>query len=839
MVADHLLPDPDSVQPVSWDGLRQVVPHTEKLPRVSTERVMELCSLAPLKREFEDMSRDLFPPRTKSDVSLRRTRMRDWVTIYSRAGRENDCVDILSSLADGSDLIFSTNILAAVWVFGLDWFNRWKGVGAFDGDIGHFVSVTKKVHDIVKTQGLDDENWLEYVECNVLTGYRSLPFPGFDVFAESEKLAHGGIEHEYFGRTFRSLVEKYLPISPVPVEWVPFDEWVMQGDWLTSGASSVGYLQVVVDGKSKRIKARKNMVADVVDLKELALHAMSDDGQYNRTVIKSELGKVRLAVAGDLYTYLKMTWVNRLLGGAYYQWPGNTSEESFVEQTKRMHRMLKLCTTMLGLPYDYKSFDHQPLLEELVMIVEHLIHSARANVPDHGTAQFDNIAQSIVSGFHHATLETVFEGESRTWSVLGGLMSGLRWTSVVGNAWNSVMTGLVLEILQSWGITTDQIERFIRGDDSAIFVPNWATGAAANLAYQSIGVQAGQGKFSLQRGKMEFLRVWYDHSCHGYPVRSIPGLVQRKPWSNQPWSEDMIMRALYDAFGTIRRRCPRTSQPCQMAWEALRNMWARNHNVPVAVFKTPTTSGGLGIEPTPAGWHYQCTPAMPRVDPSSYFAVVGQTRWRADRLERYASQKYGIDITGLSASIADAELKANIVSDNIPSVASSVRQKWLKEIRTARIKVTKTKVQFGNVDVPWDIDAFPLSEVQSLMDQLHAQAPLFGACPEVAVAKVDYARFQFPGTFSSFLRAHFPRCYSLLRRFHKSWHISESLAYLQGKIEVSTVALHPALKGILALWVAAVMKPSKKVERCKSLWLGSLFEPILQRTELAHTLYSW
>jgi len=95
-------------------------------------------------------------------------------------------------------------------------------------------------------------------------------------------------------------------------------------------------------------------------------------------------------------------------------------------------------------------------------------------------------------------------------------MSGLRWTTVIGNAWNSVMTSAVLQLLKDSGMNMEGIERYIRGDDSAIFTNNAAQATLIAQGYSDIGVIGGTGKYSVRRHEMEFLRTWFDERCHGY-----------------------------------------------------------------------------------------------------------------------------------------------------------------------------------------------------------------------------------------------------------------------------------------------------------------------------------
>jgi len=825
---------------LNWIDIRRLVPKSKVITQLVERGKVESLLLLKDKVMFGDLSEEIWPARTKTDLSLRRMRLLDMVLYYKSFSRGEDLVEVLTSMKRGFDLIFVTNLVVATATFGINWFRRWVWLGAFDGDLAHFIGVTKKVQDLGKTVGILDVDWINYIECSGLTGYRNPPFEGFDVLEEAKKLAAGGEPHNYFGHTWDNLCREFLPMKYHRAKHMPFKDWVAKGDWITSGASSVGRLLIRdPDGKVKSVKARKNMVADVVDLVQLAQDALDFRGQENSTVIKSELGKIRLAVAGDIYTYLKMTWITELLGGAYYDWPGNTSEEDFVSQSKRLSRMLELCSKMFGLPYDYAGFDHQPNTDELVSIVKILCKQARLNVPECFTTEFDYIADSVVSGFHLATLRVRHDDEVTTLPVTGGLMSGLRWTSTVGNAWNSVVTGLALKLLTAWGISVVDIERFIRGDDSAIFVPNYATGAAMNVAYDAIGAKGGAGKFSLQYHKMEFLRVWFTDRCRGYPSRAIPGLTQRKPWASEPWSEDMVLKAQFEAIRTLRRRIDGRDRVLDDIWSTIRRIWCRNHNLPEAVCWTPIHAGGFGIEPPKVGENWEIKPPVPKANLEAGLDVTNQLPWRANKIAEYAKERYGLNLTVLAEQLAKSDLLSTLTSDNVPVVSSLVRKRWLSEIRRANCKASFTKVKIDVKPMPLNLMSYNGSNVDSLLLHLEARSPYFGSCPEIATAKVDYQRFEVKTGFRSWLRDHYPRCYEKCRFFHKSWHISEILDYLTGSLKLAPRVLHPSLVGILGREVACALKPRHRSVRCSSLWLGTAFEPELCQSTLSRQTYWW
>lgn len=838
-VSTGVLPDPTREHRLRWNEIRALVPRSKIThPRVSTPVVDRLLELRN-KRDFSELSEQAFPFRTKTDRSLRRSRLLDWFVHARRVNEIPALRTMLLSLPTGMDMIWLQNVIAAFFVFGQTWFERWVWLGAFDSDLSHFISVAKCVHDLGKTRGIDDPDWLTFVECAGLSGYRSQPFPGFNLLDEAKKLAAGGEEHNLYGRNWAAMCKKYLPMPFVPVDYIPFKTWVEKADWLTAGASSVGRLEIEFpDGKTKKIKARKNMVADVVSLSQLADDALAATKQVNVAIVKSELGKLRVAVAGDLYTYLKMTWINELLGGAYYNWPGNTSEEDFSQQTRRMSDMLDKCAQGYGLPYDYAGFDHQPQTTELLGIVDHLNSHARLNVPHHALTEFDSIARNVRDSFLRSELVVHPPGEDSTsLPVTGGLMSGLRWTSIVGNAWNSIMTGLALELMHDWGIDPSTVTRYIRGDDSAIFAPNWATVAAMDLAYKQIGAIAGEGKFSIQYGATEFLRVWYDSRCQGYPCRSVPGLTQRKPWSSNPWSEDMVLRALYETICTLRRRLPSRRVAIDSVWVSFRQIWCRNHSLPVRVTSVPVFAGGFGLEPPPVGQLLRCQPHVPKADLTGGFRAVNQNTWRADNIAAHALERYSMEVD--ATEIAHTELLTTVTSDNVPEFATAVRKDWLSKVRAARVRVVAQSTDIVAPQYSIDPMSFTRHNVDTLSEQLRLRSPMFGSAPELATARADYDRFKPDCSFRQWIDRFFPTAAAKVRRFHHSWHISEILNYLEGTIFVTPQVLHPVLSNILMLSVAQTLDPRKRSVRGMSQWIGSMFEPLLVQSPLAHQVYSW
>lgn len=841
------LPNPLRAPRSTWAQIVENAPRSdererEDFPLTPTSQLDHLLSLRN-KKQFESQSIAMWPPRTKLDLAIRRARLLDYIALSRRDGATFEVVrTVLSQTRVGWDVIFVTNLVAATIIFGFKWYSRLSACGAFDSSIDHFTKVAKYINNIGKTSGIDDPDWRTYVECGTITGYRNPPFPGFDVFDESKKLASSGKEHWYLGLKWADVVRAALRM-PNPVgTYTTFSQFVQSCKWSTSGASSVGRGTLTLpDGTTTKFKCRKNNVVDFVSLDQLTTDAIASQSQVNTTIVKSELGKIRIAVAGDMYTYLKMAWIDSLLGGTYYEWEGAVHDEDFLSTTKRLNEMLSACAHFFGLPYDFDGFDHQPLTEELVGIVSFLIEVARVVVPPEGLPEFDTIASSIVKGFNDAVLVCRYEGEEATYPVTGGLCSGLFWTARIGDAWNMVVTFLVRQVLKLL-TRQDFALNYIKGDDSGVFTKTWQQGVLADLAYKIVGAVGGEGKYSLQAGKMEFLRVWFEHRCDGYPARVLPGLNQRKPWTSEPWTPTMELQAIYNQIRTLRRRVPADRvSAVNLVWRGLRHAWCRSHNLPDAVCWTSTRMGGLGIEPPPDSRHiWKVEPPVPPTPPKSIH-VQRTTDTREKILTAYAKEKYKIDVPPeVARTAADSQAAEAITTSNLREAVKTLRESWSESVETTRFKVIKTPLDPLNSCSPFP--TFSRRDSELLITMLQTAAPLFGRFPEIAQARSDYSlwgRDSTGMTFRQWLEKFYPAAAAAMGSFHRSWHRSEVLDYLEGKSDSTAVALHPQMTQVFALWLASKTPPGAPRPRGIVWSIAPNLELDVLRCPVSQELYQW
>lgn len=190
-----------------------------------------------------------------------------------------------------------------------------------------------------------------------------------------------------------------------------------------------------------------------------------------------------------------------------------------------------------SLPYDFASFDHQPTTAEVLAFQVATNSCARRLLRPDQTPDFDSLSRNLLAGFGHATLTSPPGlGAQQTFQVTGGLMSGLRSTSCVGSGWNTIFGQFAKQLIFDvrGGRSVPKIWQLVRGDDTQVVGASYHDVLGVKLGYDALGAIANESKFTLRRGRTEFLRIETQDRLRGYPCRTIPLMVQRRPWNARP-----------------------------------------------------------------------------------------------------------------------------------------------------------------------------------------------------------------------------------------------------------------------------------------------------------------
>lgn len=836
--------------------LMRLVPRARKGRVWDEERLDELKKLRWEKKTRvwdDEVVLKIWPARTKMDLAIRRTRLKDTWRAYYDAGEEERFWFLANKLPD-FDIISVTNFLNTDLLLSTktwSWFDFFDKLGAFDEGVEHYREVTKVVNNLAKTHDLVGLDRSRICECSGLTGYRNPPVPGFDKVKETENLANGGNKDNPLGESvnrkeYRKALREALAMTPPTVEWIDFEDYVISGEWKTAGSSSIGKVEWEWGDEHGSFKARKNQVPYIMDLKEEAAKALMADKQVNVAIIKSELGKVRMAVASDIYQYWQQAWLLRLLGGAYKQWEGNTLEETVAEQTKRMIRMLKVIADMWNLPFDYESFDHQPTLVDLLDIVEFIRETARVNVPYDKVRQYELVTGNIIAGFKNATLSVVDDQVHKIFKVVGGLMSGLRMTSVIGNAWNSIKTRQARNRLEEWMKRNPVVAAWLRGDDSALVFKSYADALMFREMYDAVGAKGGEGKFGIHFGQSEFLRVWYSRKASGYLARAIPTLSQRKPWSSVPWDEASVMAALYVGVNTMKRRGADEAR-MDTWWRAVKLGWSQRNHVSQSWLGQPKDLGGLGVEP----WDgRRLLGKWEKVEMSgARINIVDQAVVRTR--EKYA--KFDVSRDEAEA-LTQREAVVTLTADDIPSVNSALHKKAKTVRPSIRIEKVDQRVPMVYVSrvqaeckavgaMKAEEEAVPnyMGEAVGEYGKWARLLPMWREVSELARVRKSVRPMRWMAAYN--------RDFWLDVRLLERHGLSRGVAldWLFGELSIGPVVkLHPAMIGVLTKGVVRVM--SNVITGIR--WVRGGFESMVARaarileegllgSDLVRKVYSW
>lgn len=619
----------------------------------------------------EEKAKQIWPLRSKGDGVLRRTR---WFDLFKVAEQEGFVLKRLICLV-GMDYIHALNL--AWWMLLVQ---DTKGMeDVLPLDIKTSDLFFGKLSDELKSTDVE-EGWEPYAEMKNLTGYRLLPWPGYDDYADTVALAEGGVEKHTIGGRFNGAWMR-TALSSTPkndTAYIDFDEYVASGKWLTSGASSMGRLEVEYEGKITKVKCRKNMVPDAISLEDLPALALEQLEQISTAFDKNETGKVRIAVCSDLLTYLKMNYITELSGRRYKHWKNVTRNETGREKLRRIIRMMEQCHNGYGMAWDYKGFERQVALEDLDTLIAIIGEQAIDNTPIMFRQKVSAIVDQCRVGLYRSYIipkNAGLGGRAFKIEVTGGLPSGLYITSIAGDGYNKTMDEYVAEICTllglskgGWGSTE------IQGDDTSKWSRKIAYLQICDWLMSVTGAEGATGKFGITTGRTEFLRVSFSETgARGYLARSIPGIVQRKPWSDTPQDEISIISAVTEAALICRRRGGII--PDRMITK-LQSLWCRKNRVDLRILQTPVENGGFGLYPYRLGsveYTMHKTPINAKVSLKTDFRKKGWEK-KATELGLPADK---------AEELAHEDALATIIGDEVRGLSQSQRRQNLLRLKSA------------------------------------------------------------------------------------------------------------------------------------------------------------
>jgi hypothetical protein len=611
----------------------------------------------------------------------------------------------------------------------------------------------------------------------------------------------------------------------------------------TSGASTFGKVEWEFEGEKGKFKARKNFLLDITTVEYLEAETIRNLGkQVNKSFIKAELGKMRIAVTGDLWSYFSQSWLNYLCGGVYLKWPGNTLDEDVAVQTKRMAVMLEWIMSGYSLPFDFAGFDHQATTDEERIQVRDYLSRGMVNVPLGAQHFWRSVLEATVDSFSNATMLIRDNEKVIREPITGGVESGIRLTSLCGNYWNNTMTSISKDLCARCGLE-DNLQSWLRGDDSAIVAHTYWGALAMRLAYAAINAVGNDSKYGILRANSEFLRIWYgEDRCYGYVNRSLPGVLQRKPWGGEPWDPEGVVRAQIEAINTCTRRTGRDNSDLirmvSREWSMIRGKDTNWLALPIGL-------GGLGLLPFRG--------RIPDLNwPKLKHPTVKVTNLEPTSYERYArgKEEWAPTIEELK-TIQETTISSKMASDDVRGLGHVFRDSYKKQVKEMGKEEWITYRPTAVPLVELQSIALKLSSIESVPSLAHTISdrpgdfgiakPIerwWGQLKEMAAVRRDL-------NIMKELRGHDLRVWQAVKRWEKrGLHRADALDYVFGKIGGLMVGtLHPLLTAAIESTLAHAVRPWGKWKREAWGWFTGTFAWMmsaeLASSALAKRLFRW
>jgi hypothetical protein len=539
----------------------------------------------------------------------------------------------------------------------------------------------KKVNNFVKTNQFPDRIRFALTECGTLAGFRTLPFKGFDILEESKKLAFAGETHSHpFGwdrvwAAANDTLFSTLPSPQVPARGrMGLRDYIASAMWVTSGASDHGRVTWQFEDRHGTFKAKKNNLIYIYTTDELYDITMTHLGKMvNRSITKEETAKIRLAIAGDLANYLAMAWIFYLLSDDWKQIPYMANTWTVPDELSFHAWVIDECRTCYGMPYDFDAYDHQVTTSETK--TSFYSYASRAIGSDQFSDEVRQVIDLCMTGFDNSVI-IARDGmnEVHTYPVTGGLPSGLRITSFLGNVYNAAVN-LIADYHTTLQFNTPVKVISVRGDDTNIMDPSATKILFHYMMMTALGMKAGAGKFGIHKGATEFLRNWYSvNGVRGYPARPIASFTQQKTWSPEPPTFDDSLRAMLVASAAVSRRSSETVTLEPLAIQ----IWSHQRHLPPHVARQPPELHGPAILPW-MGWYWPDLVYPTTADDVDVRLTLPNQSVFSETLTmpqgvKQPTQRERADIVRLAAS-------TTVQNDRVPGLNAAIRRYLASTIR--------------------------------------------------------------------------------------------------------------------------------------------------------------
>lgn len=377
--------------------------------------------------------------------------------------------------------------------------------------------------------------------------------------------------------------------------------------WTTSGAASECRI-MLANGKIVRIN--KSALPRAVSLE----HLKAMRYQPNRVLIKSEVGKRRIAFSSPTYWslvegYLLKKYVGIMDKVMYEDFIAMTNKNKFDYQCGINDELLD-GNYIVSSDIEKNDFDHDTYLDALAwctLLEGHLSPEDTEIFLDLMTSKLQNwvlVREEIDS-------PAVVSKDEKGSHLLGrgGLMSGRRGTTNLNNISNNVLNVMAANLV--YPTTGDTNVNYFGGDDSQCKADSYWSGWLRLIYMDCIMLHISPAKSYVSNTNGEFFRVATNGKTRwGYLTRVVHSVTQNNPVSAQPIDLLSRVRSLTSVLEIVARRGG-DLEYCS----SLTNYFVQNIlHLDLRLLNIPVCKGGLGVgKPTPM----RCTPGIPIYDPKT------------------------------------------------------------------------------------------------------------------------------------------------------------------------------------------------------------------------------
>jgi len=370
-----------------------------------------------------------------------------------------------------------------------------------------------------------------------------------------------------------------------------------------------------------------------------------------------------------------MAYVVEMSGKGYKDWEYVTRNENGIGKLRRIRDMIRGLRNSFGMAWDYKGFERQVRTVDQAEIFRVIANAAIDNMLPLQKPAMEKMVAELIEHMYDSVITSLAKERI---PVTGGLASGLYITSMVGDGYNKTFVWLVQRAFQKLGLEPFRKEEiFIQGDDTSFTDLKVGRLQLADWLMTHFGAIGGTGKFAITSGRSEFLRVAYgNNEAIGYPARAVPGLTQRKPWSDAPQNETSVISGVCETVQTLHRR---GGVPLDLRLKFM-SIWCSSHKVSMSVLRARVDCGGCGISPTLGNLRVQ-----KQIDKNSgrvkRLTEHREQRWkeRAEELRVVVSHEHIV-------KLSDDDAWQTVVGDEIRGLSNANRKANMRGLRKAVVR---------------------------------------------------------------------------------------------------------------------------------------------------------